>query len=139
MAGDGLAVTRRLHTIRRIVEVKRQQCRATDWALARLKRDEQALLDEERAIVEALNADQPLHGLFMETMARHLRAVAGKLEAVRQEAAAEQLRQRTQKGQLRQAERMLAEAERQERRAAESKELTEIVEMTAARGAASLP
>ncbi len=132
-------MTRRLDTIRRIVEVKRQQCRATDWALARLKRDEQALLDEERAIVEALNADQPLHGLFMETMARHLRAVAGKREAVRQEEAAEQLRQRTQKGQLRQAERMLAEAERQERRAAESKELIEIVETNAARGGASLP
>lgn len=130
---------RRLKTIRRVVQVKRQQCRSTDWALARLKQEEQAHLDEERAIVSALNADQPLHGLFLETMARHLRFVAQRLEAVRQAEAGERLKQLKQKAQLKQAERMLADAERQERRMAEGEALNEIVEMVASRGATSLP
>lgn len=130
---------KRLNTLQRIVEVKEHQRRAAEWRLARLVREEQRVLEDQRSVIAALNADQPLHGLFVETMARHLRVASEKLEALRRSIAMRTAELQTQTGQLKQAERMLRDAVREHDRTAEWKELSEIIEAKLARDAASLP
>jgi hypothetical protein len=130
---------KRLKSLRRIAAAKDQQRRATEWRIARLAGEERAALAEQAAIVAALNGEQPLHGLFVETMARHLRVLAGRIETIRDAIATETAALRLQTGQMKQAERMLAETARSHARALEAKALAEIVEAAAARRAASLP
>lgn len=139
MAGDAVAMRKRLNALCRVVEVKRQQVRLSEFALARLELDSRKLIEEQSAIMAALNAEQPLHGLFVETMARHLKALSGKIDALENAKAAERARLIAQKGQLKHAERLCTGAEREHARAEENKELTEIVEAVSARRAASLP
>jgi hypothetical protein len=130
---------KRLESIRRIVQLKEQQCLSVEWALARLEREEQDLLSEQDAMLAALNAEQPLHGLFVEAMAKHLRAIARRLDAVRERKDAKRAQLKLQKGQLRHSERIRSGVENTHERLLENKELMEIVEAAAARGRASLP
>ena len=90
-------------------------------------------------MIAALNAEQPLHGLFVANMARHLRALDERLDALRraEERQAAELGRQTM--QLKQAERMQRDAARQESRAREWKDLSEVIEATLARDDASLP
>jgi hypothetical protein len=134
-----LALKKRLESIRRIVQLKEQQCRSVEWSLARLEREEKELLAEQDAVLAALNAEQPLHGLFVETMAKHLRMIARRLDALRQREEAERAQLQLQKGQLRHSERLRSGVERAHLRWLENKELLEIVDAAAARGGTSLP
>jgi hypothetical protein len=135
----GVSVQKRLQTLTRIVEVKEHQRRSAEWRLARLRRQKQTVLEDQESVIAALNADQPLHGLFVENMARHLRVLDERLEALRraEERLVAELERQT--IQLKQAERMQTEAARQESRAREWKELSEVIEAALARDAASLP
>ncbi len=130
---------RRLQTLARVVEVKEQQRRSAEWHLARLRQQELTLLEDQRAVIAALNAEQPLHGLFVEMMARQLRASSEKLTALRRgiELRAAELQGQT--SQLKQAESMLRDATRAHDRVAEWKELSEVIEAAMARDDASLP
>jgi len=130
---------KRLQTLQRIVEVKEHLRRSAEWRLARLTRDELALLEDQRSVIAALNADQPLHGLFVEAMARSLRSTSEKLDRVRSAQAKERAELAAQTSQLRQGERALREVARQHERVAEGKALTEAVEADLARRDASLP
>jgi hypothetical protein len=132
-------LNKRLESIRRIVQLKEQQCRSVEWALARLEREEQELLAEQDAVLAALNAEQPLHGLFVEAMAKHLRAISRRLDSARQRKEAERARLQLEKGQLKHSERIRTAVERAHARMLENKELMEIVDAAAARGRASLP
>jgi len=139
MAGDRLAVRRRLQSLQRIVAVKEQQCRLAESKLASLIAEENATMADQAAIVAALNADQPLHGLFVEGMSRYLRRTAEKLSGLRRAKAEEVARLQALTGERKHAERMREEAARQDDRFAEEKALTEVVEAALARDAASLP
>ena len=130
---------KRLQTLARIVEVKEHQRRAAEWRLARLRKEELNVLEDQRSVIAALNADQPLHGLFVETMARHLRAASEKLDVVRKSIELRAAELETQTGQLKQAERLLRDAARQHNRSAEWKELADVIDASVARGDASLP
>jgi hypothetical protein len=118
--------------------VKVHQKRAAEWRLARLRREEHALVEEQSSVIAALNADQPLHGLFVDTMARHLRVISEKLETVRKSLAVRSAELEKETIQLKQAERLLEDADRVHSRATEQKELSEIIESALNRGA-SLP
>jgi 5,10-methylene-tetrahydrofolate dehydrogenase/methenyl tetrahydrofolate cyclohydrolase len=129
----------RLHNLRRLVAIKEQLRQSMQWKLARLDSDERAALADEAEIIAALNAEQPLHGLFVGLMARHLRAVSERIAAVRSAKDAEALRLQKETGQLRHSERMLVAAERQHDRMVEGKELANLIEAATSRDAASLP
>lgn len=139
MARAGVAVRKRLQNLTRIVEVKEHQRRAAEWRLARLRQQELALLEDQRSVIAALNADQPLHGLFVETMARHLRAASEKLEVLRRSIEIRASELEAQSIQLKQAERLLRDAAREHSRATEWKELEQVIDARMARGDASLP
>lgn len=130
---------KRLRSLARIVSVKDQLRRAAEWRLAELARKEEEAAADQRAIIAALNDDHPLHGYLVDAMASHLRRVSERLDAVGREKIAETERLRKETGQLRQAERMLAEAGTAHGRTAERKALAEIIEAALARGPASLP
>jgi hypothetical protein len=130
---------KRLQNLTRIVEVKEHQRRAAEWRLARLRQQELALVEDQRSVIGALNADQPLHGLFVETMARHLRVSSEKLEVIRRSITLRAAEVEAQSIQLKQAERLLRDAAREHDRAAEWKELQRVIDATMTRGDASLP
>jgi hypothetical protein len=130
---------KRLQTLTRIVEVKEHQRRAAEWRLARLLGEELALLEDQKSVIAALNSEQSLHGLFVEAMARHLRAVSERLEALRLSIALRTAELKGQTGQLKQAEHLLRDAARQHGRSVEWKDLAEIIDAAVARGGASLP
>jgi hypothetical protein len=129
----------RLAKLARIVEVKEHQRRSAEWRLGRLRREEAGVLQDQRTLIAALNEDQPLHGLFVETMARHLGVLSQKLDALRQAQALQTAELQTQTGQLRQAEHMLEDTSRKQARADEWKELSEVIDAALARDDASLP
>jgi hypothetical protein len=129
----------RLAKLIRIVEVKEHQRRSAEWRLGRLRQQEAVVLEDQRTLVAALNEDQPLHGLFVETMARRLGALSQRLDTLRQAQARQAAELETQTGQLRHAERMLGDVSRRQARADEWKELSEVIDAALARDDASLP
>jgi serine phosphatase RsbU (regulator of sigma subunit) len=129
----------RLAKLARIVEVKEHQRRSAEWRLGRLRQQESVVLEDQRTLIAALNEEQPLHGLFVETMAKHLGALSQRLETLRQAQARQVAELETQTGQLRQAERMLLDVTRRQSRADEWKELSEVIDAALARDDASLP
>lgn len=126
---------RRLENLRRLVAIKEQQQQSTKWKLARLETEERAALDDEAAIIAALNAEQLLHGLFVGIMAKHLRAVSERIGAIRTAQAKESARLRKETGEMRHSERTLVDAERRYARLMEEKRLAELIEATTARDA----
>jgi hypothetical protein len=139
MAGDELKLRKKLKSLQRIAAVKEQQCRLAESKLARLTSEENALLADEEAILAALNADEPLHGLFVEGMSRHLRRLAEKLAALRRAREEEAARLRTLTGERKHAERLRDDTSRHHGRVAEDRALAELVEASLAHRAASLP
>jgi len=129
----------RLAKLARIVEVKEHQRRSAEWRLGRLRREESAVIEDQRTLIAALNEDQPLHGLFVETMAKHLGALSQRLDTLRQTQARESAELQTRTGQLRQAERLLEDTSRRQARVDEWKELSEVIDAALARDDASLP
>lgn len=130
---------KRLKSLARIVDLKNHQRRAGEWRLAALKRHEEQLLDDQEQLIGALNADQPLHGLFVEAMAKHLRMLSGELDRTRlaeARTAAEVVRHSVQ---LKVAEKLHDATARVSDRAAEAKELAELIDAALAQGRASLP
>jgi hypothetical protein len=71
----------RAEKIARMVSVQRHMRRLEEWKLIQLQRREDDLHDEERSLIGSLNAEEPLHGLFVEAMARRLSSI-GKETAV---------------------------------------------------------
>jgi len=130
---------KRLETLARIVEVKEHQRRSAEWRLARLRQQEQLVVEDQRSVIAALNAEQPLHGLFVETMARHLRVASEKLDALRKAQDLQVAELERQTGQLKQAERMLRDVTRQDNRSAERRTLSDVIDAALARDDASLP
>jgi hypothetical protein len=67
---------RRLKKIERILAIQQKMHRLAEWQLAALDRERQAVAENQERLVGALNADGPLHGVFVEAMARRLAALA---------------------------------------------------------------
>lgn len=130
---------KRLLSLARIVELKNHQRRADELRLAALQRREAEFMIEQELLIQALNADQPLHGLFVETMARRLRALSEQLETNRQAQATAAALIKRHATQLKVAERLFTDATRASERAVEAKELAEMIDATLARDATSLP
>jgi hypothetical protein len=70
---------RRLKKIERIVKVQERLRQLAEWDLARLDRTRAELRNGEESLLGALN-DEFLHGLFVEAMARRLKAIAAETE-----------------------------------------------------------
>jgi hypothetical protein len=67
--------------IARMVAVQRQLHRLAEWKLVQLQRREADLHGQESSLIGSLNAEEPLHGLFVPAMAKRLASI-GKESAV---------------------------------------------------------
>jgi hypothetical protein len=72
----------RLAKIARMTTVQRQMHRLAEWQLFDLMRREDRLREETRELITSLNDETSLHGLFVESMAKHLTAVGIEAGAV---------------------------------------------------------
>jgi CRISPR/Cas system-associated endonuclease Cas1 len=71
-----------LKSLQRIKTVQKQRHRMEEWRLVRLSHEEQKLRETQTALLEALNSDHPLHGLFVATLGRRVGAVGRELDAI---------------------------------------------------------
>ena len=96
----------RLKKIERILSVQGKLHKLAEAKLAALDRERQELAENEASLVDALNRDDPLHGIFVEAMARRLSALAREADKINRAREA-QSRVLTEAGlQLRRTERM---------------------------------
>lgn len=126
-------MTDRARTLRRIAELQRQMYRIEEWRLIHARARETQLRDAATAVIEALNDDAALQGLFLPEMARRL----GRLDAERGQVQAEETRlkaaalDRARRREV--AETMLKTAEREAEAARRKAEFDEILEQDVAR------
>ncbi len=121
-------MNRRAQKARRILEVQEQLHRIEDWRTADLRRKLAELEESQRALICALNEDEALHGLFLDSMARRLRLLAEESAQTAREKEAQENRLLEQGQRLKCAERLSTTADRQATRASTRKELLEIAE-----------
>ncbi len=75
-------MNRRLKKTERILEVQEKLHRLAEWKLARIEEEQAELKSDQRSLVEALNENEALHGLFIEAMAKRLAALARETDRV---------------------------------------------------------
>ena len=71
-----------LKSLQRIRAVQKQRHRMEEWRQVRLAHEEKALREAQTRLLDALNADHPLHGLFLAGLGRRLGAMGRELEAL---------------------------------------------------------
>lgn len=71
--------------LKRLQAVQKQRHRLEEWKLARLRQEENGLRKAQENVLDALNADHPLHGLFLAGLGARVgslgRAIAEKQRA----------------------------------------------------------
>lgn len=124
---------------RRLVSVQAQMKRMEEWKLADLERRLAEGEAAQREIIAALNEDHALYGLFIDTTARRLRALAEEAGRLRDAKDVQARRVLACAGWLKSAERLAAAAEGELEREVAKKELLDVFEAFAACRDASLP
>jgi hypothetical protein len=103
-------MNRRLRKIERLLALQEQLHRLAEWKLAALDRKKAELASDQASLVGALNRDDPLHGVFIEAMARRLNALAREADRVNRARAAASRRLTEEGLTLKRAERMTVRA-----------------------------
>lgn len=129
----------RVERVGRILALQRQLHRIEEWRLADVQRRIAALEVAQQELINALNEDDALHGLFIDTLARHLRALseeAGQL-MVEKELQSHRLIEHTSR--LKAVERLFAQVDEALTRANDRKALDQLIDSLVSRRAASFP
>jgi hypothetical protein len=129
----------RAEKTRRVASVQAQIKRLEEWKLAELERRLAKSEEAQRETIAALNQDHPLHGLFIDVIARRLRTLTEEASRTRDIRDVQGRRLLACAGRSKSADRLAAAADRAEQRDIAKKELLELVETLAARRDASLP
>ena len=129
----------RARKIQRIVKAQEQLKLAEEWRLRSLDGRLVATEANERDLVAALGTDSALHGLFLDTTVRRLRAVAEDVVRIREQRDRQSRKLLASATLLRTAERLSAAAEQEMQREIEKKDLLELIERLISGADASLP
>jgi hypothetical protein len=130
----------RLDKARRIERLQADLHRLAEWRHAQLVSRRGDLAVQQETLLATLNEDVSLHGLFVASMARRLKALAGETERLQAQIDAQADRVLDQAKRLKRAEKLAARVEDEHRRAAEKHDLISLIEAaTARRRDASLP
>ena len=129
---------RRLLSLGRVLSVEKQLHRVAEAKLAELIQREAALQAAQEDLFRALNAEQPLHGMFVGMMARQLRALSEDSRAVKEAREAQARLVLDRCGRVKRAERLAGSVEAQNRQTTEKRQLAELIEAAVNRPA-SLP
>jgi len=130
---------RRLKKIERIRTVQERLHQLAEWKLGELDREKAELASGQKALIEALNQDEHLQGLFVEAMARRLNALARETDRVNLARAAQNRRLVEEGLRLKRTERMSAAARRQYLETLKKHGFEDLLETLAAIDKASLP
>ena len=130
---------RRLKKIERIRAVQEKMHRLAEAKLAALDRERQENASNQETLVSAFNRDDPLHGAFVEAMARRL-AILAREAATLQAAREAQNRALTEAGlKLRRTEKMNDRVRRQVRAELGKRTFSDLLDVLAKTDDASLP
>ena len=121
--------------IHRILSVQQQLYRIEEWKLADLERTLEQVGASERDLIRALNEDDALQGLFIDALARRLRALAEQAAKVGEERVAQSARLLEHAARKICAERLAETVDQQAARATDKKELLDTIERCLGRAA----
>ena len=124
---------------RRLLNVLEQLHQIEERKRLELQRRYDELERSQREVINALNTDDALHGLFIDTTAKFLKSLAQETQRVAeaQELQSEKLRERATK--MKTAERLKDSLEQIVARRGGEKELQDVIERYTGRRGASLP
>jgi CRP-like cAMP-binding protein len=125
-------MTARARKVNRILGVQRQLQRIEEYRLAELRGRLEQLGSDQRELIAALNEDDALQGLFIDSMARRLKSLSDAASKTAAETEAQAARLLEQSGRLACAERLAEAADLDALRAGERRALTEAIEQLAA-------
>jgi len=129
----------RAQKARRLVSVQAQMKRVEEWKLGDLERRLAEGEAAQREIIAALNENHALYDLFIDAIARRLRALAQEAGRVREAKDVQTQRLLACAGRLKSAERLAKTADYELQREIAKKDLLDLAEAFAARRDASLP
>ena len=112
----------------RLLDVMKQLHRIEEYRKVELERRLDELENSQREVIHALNTDDALHGLFVDTTARFLRSLATEAQKVARanDLQAQRLLENTSK--VKQAERLKETLDKDERRVEDQTQLQDIIE-----------
>lgn len=114
--------------IHRILAVQEQMHRIEEWKLADLRVRLEQLATDQKDLIGALNEDNALQGLFIDSMARRLQALSEEASKTGEQTDVQAARLLEQAGRLICAERLAGAADLKELRDGEKKDLAEAIE-----------
>ena len=112
----------------RLLDVMKQLHRIEEYRKVEMERRLDELENSQREVIHALNTDDALHGLFVDTTARFLRSLATEAQKVARanDLQAQRLLENTSK--VKQAERQKETLDKDERRVEDQTQLQDIIE-----------
>lgn len=129
----------RLKKIDRIIKVQEHLHRAAELKLADLQRKAHDLRTAQQELIHTMSDDAALHGLFVDGIARRLKALALEEARIRSAIAAQQAVTVEAALQVRRSERISSRLNEDVRHFQEKKDLAAILEAAALKGCTSLP
>lgn len=123
---------RLLDVLSQLHQIEEQKKRELQW-----KYDE--LENSQQEVIRALNKDDALHGLFIDTTARLLRSLAQEAQRVAEARDAQSRRLRDRAVKVKTAERLYETLDHYAARVRKENELRDIIERYVGRSSASLP
>lgn len=127
----------RVKKMQRIMQAQARLHQLEELKLVRLEREEARLKGEQETIIQSLNEDGALHGLFVEAMSRRLTALARETGAVHRAQEAQSRRVIEEALRLKRSERITGKLSRQHKSAVEKKVFEDILDGIAKRDASS--
>jgi len=125
---------------RRLLNVLEQLHEIEEQKKLQLQRRAEELDRSQKELINALNADDALHGMFIDTTARFLKSLAHEAQRVAEAQELQAERLRVQATKMKTAERLTDNLEQIEERRGAEKELQDVIERyTGRRRVASLP
>jgi len=112
----------------RMLAVQQQLHRIEEWRLAELRARLEELTSDQKALIAALNEDDALQGLFIDSMARRLRSLFEAASATSKDTQLQAVKLLEQASRLICAERLARSADLQDQRASEKRDLAEAIE-----------
>jgi flagellar export protein FliJ len=131
-------VRRRAERTSRLAQVQARLQQREEWKLQELQRRRAEVEAAEREVMAALGADNALHGLFLDAMARRLGALGRDAARLKSEEVAQRRRLLAAAARLKVAERLAERAAREARREADKAELADVMDEAVARSDTSL-
>ena len=119
---------KRLDSVERVLSVQRQLRQLAEAKLAEFERREAKLDASRQELVNALNGDTTLHGLFIDAMARRVRSISSEIADLERAKQAQTKRVLEQTGRLKRAERVASTVEQEYRTHVERRDLADLID-----------